>query len=387
MLRPPPLLFAVLYVEQPVGVGFSYKKGNQNNESYYANDMSAAEENHAFLKGFYDKYPSYAKNDLYLTAESYGGHYIPTLAKFVVEQKDLPNFKGIMVGNPYTDPYENLIGAVDTFWGHQLLPQYLYEPWAAQCHTSSDDANDDKCTNLEASIFSAVGKVKPYALDFPVCNYDHSHSQTSEEGLEGEVSGALMHQQLYLAKHLANIGDKTGKRPASFAANLVTALEEVTTNHYEACAGYNEVKFLNQDTVKHALHAKSDITWAQCSETLTYSSADSELYIEPTWEWLALNASHLRLLVYSGDDDSVCGTIGTQLWLGEYFGEHIKRNWMPWRVNGQLAGYSMVLDKGTSKLFFATVHGAGHEVPAYKPAAALHLFKNFINGTLLSMVH
>lgn len=31
-------------------------------------------------------------------------------------------------------------------------------------------------------------------------------------------------------------------------------------------------------------------------------------------------------------------------------------------------------------LTFATVRGAGHEVPLFKPREALHLFKSFIQG-------
>ncbi len=32
----------------------------------------------------------------------YGGHYLPTLAKVLVDQADVPNFKGFIVGNPLT---------------------------------------------------------------------------------------------------------------------------------------------------------------------------------------------------------------------------------------------------------------------------------------------
>ena len=44
----------------------------------------------------------FAKNPFFLTSESYGGHYLPTLAKSLVDAADVPNFKGFAVGNPLT---------------------------------------------------------------------------------------------------------------------------------------------------------------------------------------------------------------------------------------------------------------------------------------------
>jgi hypothetical protein len=57
----------VIYLEQPSGVGFSYG-GN-----YTSGDIAAAEDNYAFLQGFFEKFPEYAHNPLYITGESYAG--------------------------------------------------------------------------------------------------------------------------------------------------------------------------------------------------------------------------------------------------------------------------------------------------------------------------
>ncbi len=59
----------MVFVEQPVGVGFS----KANNESMNYGDAQAAEDNHAFLLGFFDIFPSLKPKALYLTSESYGG--------------------------------------------------------------------------------------------------------------------------------------------------------------------------------------------------------------------------------------------------------------------------------------------------------------------------
>ena len=60
-------------------------------------------------------------------------------------------------------------------------------------------------------------------------------------------------------------------------------------------------------------------------------------------------------------------------------GLNVTDYWQPWSFHdplygSRLGGYYTQMDG----IHFATVHGAGHEVPAYKPAAALQLFVDFL---------
>lgn len=45
--------------------------------------------NYLALKEFFRLFPEYSKNQLFLTGESYGGIYIPTLAERVMEDESL----------------------------------------------------------------------------------------------------------------------------------------------------------------------------------------------------------------------------------------------------------------------------------------------------------
>jgi carboxypeptidase C (cathepsin A) len=90
----------------------------------------------------------------------------------------------------------------------------------------------------------------------------------------------------------------------------------------------------------------------------------------------------LRVLVYSGDDDGVCGTIGTQQWIYD-LGFPVDSLWTTWDVDGQTAGYITTFKtpyEKHSRFSFVTVHGAGHEVPTYKPKEALKLFEMYLYG-------
>ena len=91
---------------------------------------------------------------------------------------------------------------------------------------------------------------------------------------------------------------------------------------------------------------------------------------------------NIDILVYSGDDDAVCATIGTQDWIyGLGYSPKKGSDWTAWKTEeGQLGGYLTKFKD--ARLAFATVHGAGHEVPTYKPKVALQLFTQFIAGEL-----
>lgn len=73
--------------------------------------------------------------------------------------------------------------------------------------------------------------------------------------------------------------------------------------------------YMNQDDVKQALHVESSITWSECSNSVKYNTSDSMVSMVPTYQFLLNGGYGLNILVYSGDDDSVCGTVGTQSWV------------------------------------------------------------------------
>lgn len=74
--------------------------------------------------------------------------------------------------------------------------------------------------------------------------------------------------------------------------------------------------------------------------------------------------------------------IGTQAWIWD-LGYTISG--LPWQVytyNQQTAGY--LTQWKSTKLAFLTIHGAGHEVPTYKPDVALDMWSKYLSGTFTS---
>lgn len=79
----------VLFLEAPAGVGFSYSL----NQKYSTDDDTVSYDNYVAIQSFYEKFPQFKKNEFYITGESYGGIYIPTLSVRVLTGPAKINFK------------------------------------------------------------------------------------------------------------------------------------------------------------------------------------------------------------------------------------------------------------------------------------------------------
>ena len=100
---------------------------------------------------------------------------------------------------------------------------------------------------------------------------------------------------------------------------------------------------------------------------------------QPLYHLLAGERYGLDILVYSGDDDSVCGLWGTQEWMNQLGLADVVTRWAPWKdAEGQPAGF---VTQWANNVTLATVHGGGHEVPTYTPAVALQLFQWYLDRT------
>ena len=64
----------MIYIDQPVGTGFAY------GEPLLTTMEEATTEFLAFVQGIWDKFPELKEKDLYMTGESYAGHYIPAFS-------------------------------------------------------------------------------------------------------------------------------------------------------------------------------------------------------------------------------------------------------------------------------------------------------------------
>ena len=347
----------MVFIEAPAGVGFSY---TTSDDGLHTDDDITAENNYELIQQFLIRFPQYKSNDLYLSSESYGGHYLPTLSKKIVDYNkanpSLPlNFKGFAVGNPFTTVYSAIPSGFTTYWGHQVISKPTWETYQQSCLTIRDFSLE-KCETIFLKMMGEIGDLNPYALDYPVCVGDRRLR-------------AGRGQRAALFNHI--LGNSSPK--------FKEALGLEADGSYEPCEDDFSTTYMNRADVKAAIHVKDSIKWEECSRSIRYKQLDSEHSMVPYYKELLDGNNGLKIIVYSGDDDSVCSTEGTQSWIWDMGYEIRGEKWKQYKVNNQTAGY---ITKWENNFSFVTIRGAGHEVPTYKPEIALYLWNSYLDGKL-----
>jgi len=73
------------------------------------------------------KFPQFKGRELYITGESYAGHYIPAIANYILQHpfEDF-NLKGIAIGNGWVDPYNQYPEFPTYAYEHNLISVPMY---------------------------------------------------------------------------------------------------------------------------------------------------------------------------------------------------------------------------------------------------------------------
>ncbi|KAM5568333.1 serine carboxypeptidase-like 45 [Rosa sericea] len=334
----------MLYLETPIGVGFSYSTDTASYES--VNDHITGMDNLMFLQKWLDKFPQYRNRSLFITGESYAGHYVPQLAELMLQfSKEYHfNLKGIALGNPVLEYATDFNSRSEFFWSHGLISDSTYK------------------------MFTSV------------CNY----SRYVSEYYRGSVSPICSKVMSQVSRETSKFVDKYDVTldvciSSVFSQSKVLSPQQVTES-IDVCVEDETVNYLNRLDVQKALHARlvGVRKWAVCSNVLDYELLDLEI---PTITIVGkLIKAGISVLVYSGDQDSVIPLTGSRT-LVHGLAEELKLNTtVPYRVwfeGQQVGGWTQVYG---NMLSFATIRGASHEAPFSQPERSLVLFKSFLEG-------
>ena len=80
-----------------------------------------------FFKKFYKLYPEFKGRKLYITGESYAGHYIPFIADYITKDdtftKEGIQLEGVAIGNGWVMPYDQYAGYSSFAYNNELINQ------------------------------------------------------------------------------------------------------------------------------------------------------------------------------------------------------------------------------------------------------------------------
>ncbi|XP_021823548.1 serine carboxypeptidase-like 45 [Prunus avium] len=354
----------MLYLESPAGVGFSFAA----DKSFYenVNDDITARDSLTFLQRWFDKFPEYNHRDLFLVGESYAGHYVPQLAQLIIHSRVNFNLKGIAIGNPLLE-FSTDINAEDLFyWSHGLISDAAYGLLTSVCNSSQllretiagspSAACSDVITQVSQELSNSVDK---YYVTGDIC-----------------LSPPFPTKLELLNPLRSNFRTSAFHRSRAEAGNYNQQL----TDKIDACVEEETVTYLNRKDVQKALHAKlvGVSNWSLCSRVLQYDMGDLEIPTIPIVG--SLVKSGIRVMVYSGDQDSVVPFFGSRSLINGLAKQLGLKSTVPYRAwfeGKQVGGWTQVYG---DILSFAIIRGASHTAPSTQPKRSLALFKSFLGG-------
>jgi vitellogenic carboxypeptidase-like protein len=74
----------MIFFDQPVGTGFSFT----DEDGYLTNVTQTSKHMFKALVQFFKMFPWLQENDFYITGESYGGKYVPSLGYEIFEENE-----------------------------------------------------------------------------------------------------------------------------------------------------------------------------------------------------------------------------------------------------------------------------------------------------------
>ncbi|KAK1386195.1 hypothetical protein POM88_023930 [Heracleum sosnowskyi] len=270
----------LLFIESPAGVGWSY---SNTTSDYNCGDASTARDMYIFLINWFAEFPSYKDRHLFLTGESYAGHYILQLAIALLDHNEQSrgykfNIKGVAIGNRLLKLDCDAPAVYEYFWSHGMISDEIGLAIFNEC--DFEDYTLDGKHNVSATCNEAMNKPNDIVGEY-VNNYDV---------ILDVCYPSIVEQELRLRK---------------IATKISVGVD--------VCMFYERSFYFNLPEVEKALHANMTnlkYKWSMCRGLLNYTYADGSIDILPLLKRIIQN--HIPVWVFSGDEDSVVLLLGSR---------------------------------------------------------------------------
>lgn len=324
---------SVIFLDQPVNVGYSYSG------SSVSNTVAAGKDVYALLTLFFQQFPEYADQDFHIAGESYAGHYIPVFTSEILSHKKRNiNLKSILIGNGLTDG----------------LTQYeYYRPMACGDGGYPAVLDEQACQAMDNAL--------------PRCQ------SLIESCYKSESVWSCVPASIYCNNALIGPYQRTGQNVYDIRGKC----EEGAELCYSALSWTSD--YLNKKDVMDALGVEVS-SYDSCNFDINRNFLFAGDWMQPFHRLVPDILNQIPVLIYAGDADYICNWLGNRAWTDalEWKGakDYSKAKTEDLILDGEKTGTF----KTSGHLTFMRIFQAGHMVPMDQPAPSLDFLNRWVGG-------
>ncbi|KAI0367259.1 serine carboxypeptidase [Pilatotrama ljubarskyi] len=351
----------VFFVDQPVGVGFSYAEYGES----VGTTFEAADDIAAFMAIFFEHFTKFKGRALHLAGESYGGRYIPVFAATIYDK----NAQLVEAGITPINLTSIMIGT------HLLLRSRNGCTDFSTMFTSYYDAQCSDPTFPPVQGISYVCLLRS-CMGVPRCEQRYKESCVDKVD-SIDCAAAASFCSTAMSELFRDLNHYDRARPCKGAADI--------TECYPIMRHIGD--FLNSKRTQELLgvdtSVRGNFSWHAPSVGEAFR-ANLDHYGFPAQYYIgALLERGIRTLIYVGATDYICNWIGNErMTLALEWSQQEAYRSAPleeWTVEGKAAGVT----RSGGGLTYATIAGAGHMAPYDKPVESLELANKWLAGVPL----
>ncbi|KAJ5673856.1 Carboxypeptidase [Penicillium macrosclerotiorum] len=313
----------VLYVDQPVGTGFS----TASNPYPVRNNEQVTESFTKWLDGFWTYFPHLRSKKIHLMGESYAGIYIPYFAAGLLHNPSSPslNIRSMSLGD---GSWANAAALSSVAMGSYMhahatmlkVPQDILSTFAeADRICSFDDVLE------QAQIYPPKGKIH-IPGDPQYFNYRRLQSRDMTNVLDAacdiqpttpaQVRSSIFNSTCY--GPCATYSTATDYMAAISAAGTGPPCWDVYDIHHD-CSTVNAMaliaKYFSRSDVQEALHVRGRGNYTACNSTILETLLAAPSVVPPAYTLLPslVTDYNISLHIYNGEWDMLLNHIGTEL--------------------------------------------------------------------------
>ncbi|CAN0905728.1 Serine carboxypeptidase-like 18 [Linum grandiflorum] len=248
---------SIIYVDLPVGTGFSYATNISSIRSTDHLQVSHADQ---FLRKWLREHKEFLKNPLYIAGDSYAGITIPAIVQRLSignEQGIEPmlNLKGYILGNPTTDVGLQINSRIPAAHGMTLISDELYQALQESCRGEyfKVDSTNLECKSNLKSYFECLSGINMPSILEPACWFTSPNPIMENVG-DFDKGRRMILQHHYHDSQLSLPTDPSMSGCKSHPRSLLCKY------------------WANDDTVRKALHIRRGTIgeWVRCNYGLEY---------------------------------------------------------------------------------------------------------------------